>query len=151
MSRTYSFKYDEVPYEWPICFNESCERKNMCLRHQVALLATEVARSETRRAMCITPLAYSDGECTEFAEEKTERMAWGFTHIYDHVLKVDYPKIKEAIVKLLRGMSNYYRYRNGEKMLSEKQQQRIVEIFQSHGYNEPISYDHYELKTIFPY
>ena len=151
MSRTYSFKYDEVPYEWPICFNDNCERKGTCLRRQAALLAAEVARSKTRRAMCITPLAYSDDECGEYVEATTERMAWGFTHFYDHVQKMDYPRIKEAIVKYLRGMSNYYRYRNGEKMLNERQQQRIAEIFQGCGYNEPVCYDHYELKTVFPF
>ena len=150
MTKNYSFKFEEVPYGWALCFNDNCERKDTCLRCQAAQLAAEVARSKTRQAMCVTPLAYSDGDCSEYVEMATERLAWGFTHFYDHVQKVHYLKIKEAIVRYLHGMSNYYRYRNGEKKLTERQQQRIAEIFRSYGYDDPVIYDHYELATVFP-
>ena len=149
MSKSFSFKYEEVPYGWAMCFNDNCERRESCLRRQAAELSAEVAPKERRQTMCVTPLAYVGGSCTEYKALKTERLAWGFNHLYDKVLKAHYQKIKDALVKYLNGMSNYYRYRNGELKLSESQQQHVAQLFSRYGYNDTPVFDHYELKTVF--
>ena len=75
----------------------------------------------------------------------------GFDHLYDHVLKIHFQDIKSSIVTLLKGISNYYRYRNGERMLSKAQQQKMAEIFRKYGYEQELTFDHYEDRLVFPF
>lgn len=78
-------------------------------------------------------------------------MAWGFSHLYDQVLKIHYADIKDDITHSLRGRSNYYRYNNGERMLSEEQQKKIANIFRRYGYDREPEFDHYEEYLVFPF
>lgn len=146
-----TFHLNDVPNGWAICFNIECPMKDNCLRHLVAEQAANKAPKEYETALCVTPLACLDSECRLFADIKTERMAWGFNHLYDHVLKVHYQNIKNSMVSLLKGMSNYYRYRNGERMLSEYQQLQIANLFKKYGYEQEPVFDHYEDHLVFPF
>ncbi|MBR0489054.1 MAG: hypothetical protein IJJ68_02480 [Prevotella sp.] len=146
-----TFNFNDVPNGWAMCFNNECPMKDNCLRHLVAEQAADKAPKDHKTALCVTHLAYQDGDCELFAEIKTERMVWGFDHLYDHVLKIHFQDIKSSIVTLLKGISNYYRYRNGERMLSKAQQQKMAEIFRKYGYEQELTFDHYEDRLVFPF
>ena len=149
MTKVYNIHFKDVPNGWALCFNDNCTQHADCLRHIAGNVAEQEAPKENMKAVCVTPIAYRDGSCKMFAEVKTERMAWGFSHLYDQVLKVHYDKIKDAITNILRGQSNYYRYRNGELMLSEPQQQKIAHVFHQYGYEQEPEFDHYEERMVF--
>ncbi len=149
--KNFIFRYQDIPKGWTLCFNDNCTRKDECLRRQAAMLAADVAPEQNMRALCVTPTAYRDGECRLFAAVRTELMAWGFSHLYDQVLRNDYAELKDAIIQYLHGQTNYYRYRNGTKKLSEAQQQWIANLFRRFGYEKAIRFDHYEYHTVFPF
>ena len=151
MKNNYVFKLQDVPFNWAMCFNDNCDRKDGCMRHQAGSLAATTDPKKYVKAQCVTPIAYKDGTCQMYAPVNVERQAWGFDHLYDQVLKTHFAEMKEEIVKHLRGMSNYYRYRNGELKLSEAQQQWIEQLFSRYGYTEPIEFDHYEYLPVFPF
>jgi hypothetical protein len=144
-----SFNFSDIPFQWTLCFNDACPRKAECLRHRAAQVAADEQADEVHEAMCVTPLAWRDGNCSRFFAIRTERVAWGFSHIYDKVLKTHYDDIKGAITRYLNGRSNYYRYRNGDRKLSVKQQQWIENLFRKFGYNDPIRFDHYRNAIVF--
>lgn len=144
-----TFNYSDIPYHWALCFNDNCTRREECLRYQAAQVTADEQAEENHKAMCVTPLAWRNGTCSCFAAIRTERIAWGFDHLYDHVHKIHYEAIKDGIMTYLNGRSNYYRYRCGEKKLSVKQQQWIENLFKSFGYNDPVRFDHYQNAVLF--
>lgn len=147
----YNIHFKDVPNGWAICFNDNCAQHEDCLRRIAGELAESEAPKENLKALCVTPLAYRDGSCKLYAALKKERMAWGFSHLYDQVLKIHYADIKDDITHSLRGRSNYYRYNNGERKLSEEQQQKIANIFRRYGYEREPEFDHYEEHLVFPF
>lgn len=151
MTKILNLNFKDVPNGWAMCFNDHCALHEDCLRRLVGEQAEKEAPDEIMQALCVTPMAYREGDCKLYAALVTERMAWGFNHLYDQVLKVHYSNIKNAIIDLLKGQSNYYRYRNGERMLSETQQQKIAAIFRKYGYEQEPVFDHYEEHLIFKF
>lgn len=149
MKNNYLFNMSDVPYGWPMCFNNECAKKNECLRYCVGEKALDLEPAAHETGICVTPAAYRDGECRKFFSIKTERVAWGFSHIYDKVLKIHYSEIIAEIKQYVHGGTNYYRYANGQKKLNEHQQQWIADLFSKYGYTDPVEFDHYEDKVTF--
>ena len=147
--KNFSFSLSEVPQQWAVCFRADCPLAERCQRRQAAELMAEMSPQPVRKAVCVTPLAYSGDHCTMFTEPKSEKRAWGFSTLYDGVPRRMYPQIKAAMMRYLCGQSTYYRYNSGEKTLSEQQQQWIAGLFRSHGITLPLAFDHYKRVTVF--
>lgn len=147
--KNFPFRYHDIPYQWAVCFNSQCPLREKCMRWQAAELIRCMPVASVQTAMCVTPQVWQSSPCSMFVETKTELRAWGFSTIFDHVSMADYPLIKASMMSFLRGQSNYYRYRNGELKLSERQQHTIDGFFAKYGYPTPVTYDHYECVPVF--
>lgn len=71
-------------------------------------------------------------------------MAWGFTHLYDHVPKEQKAEACLSVQSFFSGgCGPYYRYYHGENLLSPEQQEEILKIIAKYGSTEGIRFDHY--------
>ena len=83
-------KFENVPNNWAVCFNNSCPLKEQCLRHQAAMTVPD----GVCYGMSVWPQAYKGGQCRMFAEIKTVTMAWGFSQLYKDLRHEDYKEIR---------------------------------------------------------
>ena len=130
-----------IPYGYPLCFNEECLLRDKCMHYQAYLLkgGTQLAGS------AIYPEAWKDGKCQRFNEVKMVKKAWGFTHIYNNVPRYQRAEARQRVMNYFsRGCGPYYRYHHGENKLSPREQEDIIAILAKFGTTEGIAFDHYE-------
>jgi len=130
-----------IPYGYPLCFNEECLLRDKCMHYQAYLLkgGTQLAGS------AIYPEAWKNGKCQRFNEIKMVKKAWGFTRIYNNVPRYQKAEARQRVMNYFsRGCGPYYRYHHGENKLSPREQEDIIAILAKFGTTEGIAFDHYE-------
>ena len=130
-----------IPYGYPLCFNEECLLRDKCMHYQAYLLkgGTQLAGS------AIYPEAWKNGKCQRFNEIKMVKKAWGFTRIYNNVPHYQKAEARQRVMNYFsRGCGPYYRYHHGENKLSPREQEDIIAILAKFGTTEGIAFDHYE-------
>jgi len=130
-----------IPYGYPLCFNEECLLRDKCMHYQAYLLkgGTQLAGS------AIYPEAWKNGKCQRFNEIKMVKKAWGFTRIYNNVPRYQRAEARQRVMNYFsRGCGPYYRYHHGENKLSPHEQEDIIAILAKFGTTEGIAFDHYE-------
>lgn len=142
---TKEINFNDVPHGWALCFRNDCKNKNDCLRYQIG----QVAPPHLTTAPCVLPQAYSSGECTEKRDVRKERLAWGFSHLFDKVRHNDYLAIRREMETHFGSRHIYYNYHRGFKKLHEDEQEWISSLLSNYGYREPAVFDHYEETYIF--
>ena len=123
-------RFKDVPSDWAVCFNNDCPLKEECMRYQVGLVMPD----DVWVWRTVMAAAWKKGDCKAFAKKRTERMAYGLSHFFDRVEKQDYSRLRDQAMAYLGGHSNYYRYNRGEKLLSEAQQQYLLQMMAKAGY-----------------
>ena len=142
-----NLNWEMVPEGWALCFNQNCPLHEACLRYQAGLL---VPQSLTI-ARCIIPRAVTNERCAHFASMEPQVFAYGFSTIYDRVLKEDYTPLRKAMTSHLSGKRYYYEYMRGERALSPEQQSWIRNLFASYGYQDNVVFDRLEPAFDFPW
>ena len=138
--------FEDVPWNYPLCFNDQCEKCGECMHYQVGL----VAPADRQTGNAVYPSAWKDGNCRFFCEKKTVRYAWGFNSLYAHLSRGQASDIRSAIrAHLGNGMSSYYRYHHGERLLTPNQQKEILDIVARFSSKKDASFDHYVLSWDF--
>lgn len=75
-----------------------------------------------------------DGECPCYVKPERLKMARGFSNISSKVRARAIRKtIRLRITEYLGSKGSYYRYRDGERLLSPEQQQWILRLLESYG------------------
>lgn len=133
--------FSDMPKDWAVCFMHDCILKEQCLRYY----AGETAPLNQYAALVVLPSARNGNSCKEFHTMKTERMAWGFSHLFDDVKHCDYRPLRSALENYFGSRFIYYRYHRGTKKLEEVEQHWVDELFQRYGYTTPRVYDHYQM------
>ena len=75
---------------------------------------------------------------------QTERLAWGFSLLFDDVKHNDYRSLRRSMETHFGSRFVYYRYHRGINKLSEEEQQWVDELFLHYGYAAPRVYDNYQ-------
>ena len=74
------------------------------------------------------------GECPCFVKPERLKMARGFANITNKVrVRATRRAIRLRITEYLGSKGSYYRYRDGERLLSPEQQQWILRLLESYG------------------
>lgn len=133
-------KWEMVPDGWALCFNEGCPLREACLRYQAGLLAPQ-SLTVTR---CVTPRAMTDERCVLFASMEPQMVAYGFSTLYDRVLKDDFTTLRKTMTSYLSGKRYYYEYMRGLRPLSPEQQGWIRNLFARYGYQDSVVFDRME-------
>lgn len=135
-----TFDFNQVPYDWTLCYVERCSHKDECMRYQVCLIAPD---SMTRNK-CVLPTVLKKRECPHFMPIKKVRAAIGFQHIFDEIKAKHSHVMRMKLANYLGTGGSYYRYRNGENLLMPEQQEWIKKMFRDFGYTEEVVFDDYK-------
>jgi len=130
-----------IPYGYPLCFNDECANKEKCMHYQARLLKLD----GRLQGSAVYPTTWQDGECKCFKETKQTKKAWGFTHIYDNVPHYLRAEARRRVRNYFSsGCGPYYRYHHGENKLSPREQADILAILAKYGPTDGLTFDHYE-------
>lgn len=69
--------FSNMPKDWAVCFMHDCILKEQCLRYHAGK-ALPIGQHST---LTVLPSARSGNNCKAFYAMKTERLAWGFSHL----------------------------------------------------------------------
>ena len=141
------FCWKDVPEGWPLCFNSSCPLHDKCLRFQAGLKVPD----NLTITRCVTPRALTGEQCKHFAPMVPVRFAYGFSAIYEKVLKAHYTSLRKCMTMMLSGKRYYYEYMNGKRALTPEQQDQIRLLFKEYGYEDQVRFDRFEEHFAFPW
>ncbi|MBQ8968190.1 MAG: hypothetical protein IJ064_00445 [Bacteroidaceae bacterium] len=139
-------RYEDVPALWAVCPNGDCPRAHECLRHHAYTLAPKTEKQH----LSVLPQAWQEGPCTEFAEDRPQRLAWGMTRLFRGIPEWKATAIRHELYDLFGAERTYYRYRRGEYVITPEVQQQIADLFARHGITAPRQYDIARLTYYFP-
>ena len=132
--------FKDVHRNSPICFNGACSSCEKCLRY----LAGQKSPATLRYHLCVVPQALQGDRCELFQAAESVRVAYGFSHSYDDILRRDFTPIRKQLTAYLSNKRGYYKYLRGEWPLLPEQQQYIEEVFRRYGYEGKVVYDRME-------
>ena len=129
-----------IPWGYPLCFNEDCPLREKCLHYRAYLLKS----AEQLSGPAIYPDAWKSGQCQRYNEVKKVQKAWGFTHIYDNVPHYCRAEARHRVRSYFSGgCGPYYRYHHGENLLTPEQQEDVMKIIAKFGSTDGIHFDNY--------
>lgn len=137
--------FDLVPTGWPLCFRDECGQRDRCLRYQAGMAVP----TEQLTATAVVPQPLTEAGCRAFHAIREERVAWGFTHLFDAVSHRDYAALRREVEQLLGSRYAYHRYHTGERKLREEQQRQIARLLAVHGYPSAPVFDHQAAALVF--
>lgn len=130
----------DIPTSWAVCHNDSCPMAADCLRYQ---MCGQLPAGVTRW-MCVLPRALTDGRCSYYQKAEKVRMARGMSQLYDKVREVSVRKqIRLALTDHLGSKGTYYRYKDGERLITPALQQWIQDLFRRYGIEGKVTFDEY--------
>ena len=128
-----------TPKSWQYCFNATCPMKEDCLRF---ITGTHLPKDRLF-GPAIYPTAIIHGQCQFFKQAKVIKGAWGFKSILHDVKAKDIAALRQAIKNFVGSNGSYYKYNNGQRLLTPEQQATIIQICKAHNYHENLTFDHY--------
>ena len=135
-----AFDFNLVPDWWAVCQNAGCPQAESCLRR----VAAQSLPSSVTVWPCVMPGALKDGDCDFFAKNEKVRIARGFKNMFARVKsRDDIYTMRRELTDYLGSKGTYYRYKEGERVLSPEQQQWILRLFAQHGYTDGLEFDEY--------
>lgn len=134
-----TFDFNQVPFEWTLCYVSECSRKDECLRYQVCQQAPESLTTNR----CVLPTVLNKDTCPHFKPIHIVKAAVGFVHLFDEVKAKHRAKMHSELYEHLGGGGSYYRYRKGTRLLMPEQQEWIRNMFRRYGYTEEVVFDDY--------
>lgn len=139
MNETLPLSYEMLPPTWTFCFLDGCPKADECMRH----LSGKYVPKTVTSGLSVFPTAMTNDGCGHFKQIRTMHVAYGFATIFDEVKSKDEKSIRDSIKSYLGSQKTYYRYHNGEKLLTPEQQRWIVNLFRQYGYTDNLKFDHY--------
>ena len=135
------FDFKKVPAGYQLCFHHQCPMRERCMH----FVAGQHVSADRPFGLAIYPSALQDDKCMFFREDGIQRMAWGFAHLYENVPTHLRGSARKKVQSYLgNSCSVYYRYHYGERLLSPKMQQDVLNIIARYGSIDGIQFDHYE-------
>lgn len=139
MEQYSDFSYDMLPPSWIFCFLDGCPKADECVLH---LSGRHIPEGKVW-GRAVFPTALKENGCERFKPIRKIRAAYGFDTLFAEVKRKDDKPLRDAMKHYLGSHGAYYRYHNGERLLTPEQQQWILDLFRSYGYTEGLSFDHY--------
>lgn len=139
-------EFKDAPFGYPLCFNHDCALRETCMHYHVGLLAP----ADRLTGPAVYPSAWKDGACRYYREKKLVKLAWGFSQLYKGMTKGQTADARGSLrAHLGSGMSAYYRYHYGERLLTPAQQEEVRDIIVRYGGSKDVQFDHYVLQYDF--
>ena len=132
--------FTDAPHDWAICFLNNCPLAETCLRRRVA----ELAPPTLKHHEIVLPAAREDGQCSLFVPAELVHMAWGMKNTFTHVKSYHYQEMRPMLEGYFGSHSTFYRYYNGLRPITPKQQAWIANLLRRFGYDAPLHFDREE-------
>lgn len=134
------FDYRSAPVGYVHCLKGECQQAMNCLRYQLTLRMP----AERPFVTVVNPANVNNNSevCPYFREDKTIRLAYGMTHLYDSLTYKQANAVKRQLYTYF-GRSMYYRIRNKERAITPKEQAFIQTVFERNGVEEKPTFDTY--------
>ena len=130
--------FSKIPEWWALCPGYDCPKRGECLRH----LACRQAPAEVKKWRCVLPNVLDEGECEFFRKAEKVMMASGLNAIYKDVSsKQARSSIRKHLTDFLGSKGTYYRYKDGERLISPHLQQEIREIVHLYSPKAEVGFD----------
>ena len=141
MKTIQDLRAEDVPRSWLICHNDQCPMKEECLRYAVA----PIVEASREYGPSVYHSALKDGKCSYFVDKEPERLAWGFRPLFSKVRHEDYANLRCRVMALFGSESQFFRYNRGRFRLSPEQQDQVLALFRSYGYDtKDLRFAHYD-------
>ncbi len=133
------FNLDVDAMYFLVCFNKTCPQCGNCLRYAVGAEA-----SKTRSyGLTVYPSAVNNEQCKFFRSTEKVKLAWGMNRLRGNVPIHLRSMVRRRITHYLGSVGTFYRYNDGTRKLSPKQQKDIERILAGIGYPMERPFDHY--------
>lgn len=140
----------DIPKGYAHCFAGpgNCPKADSCLR---AIAARLLTRSEeppsqtvnTVNAMYVAQLA-DRATCPLYCPSEPLRYAKGMTHLFDELPLKQAANVRRKVVNCFSCERYFYHSRNGSRLISVKEQQKIAKVFHATGLDLTPKFDGYE-------
>ena len=143
-----------VPEGYAYCFAglNNCPKADNCLRAIAAKLLTDSKGTQpqtvnTVNALYIEQLANRDS-CPLYRSSEPIRYAKGMTHLFEDLPLKQAKSVRGRVTACFSCESYFYRSRNGKRLITPTEQQRIAHVFRSINPNLVPKYDGYEYALV---
>lgn len=138
--------FSDAPHGYALCFNHECALREKCMHYYIGSLAP----ADRYSGPAVYPSAWKEGTCKYFREIRLVQYAWGFSQLYNGMTRGQTTDARGSLrAHLGSGMSAYYRYHYGERLLTPQQQEEILDILTKCGGPRDAKFDHYVTKYDF--
>ena len=121
-----------------LCINDTCERKDHCLCH---ILMSYVPQ-KTRIIRCLNPkhMAANGEGCENYKSNEKVQTPKGMVHFFDDIPGKIGKEIRSSLISSF-GESTFYRFRNGERLITTDILEQITTVCSACGWKEPLVFD----------
>ena len=137
--------FQQVPFNWPVCYVAECSRRDECMRYQAHLLAPR----RTTCHLCVLPTAMQYDQCPHFHAIRKVRAAAGFRNLFAELKEKHLHPVRIELTAYLGSKTTYYKYKNGERLLMPAQQEWVKKLLRRHGYTAEVRFDGYQDVYVF--
>ena len=132
--------FSDAPWGYALCFNHDCVLRETCMHYYMG----RQAPADVTSGAAIYPSAPKDGTCPHVAKTEKVKFAWGFDGLFKNLPDETTHWARRSLRSHLgSGMSAYYRIHHGEKLLSPRRQQEILDFMSQFGDTKKMRFDHY--------
>lgn len=130
---------EQIPPSYCRCFQSDCSKSDSCAR----FLAGKHLPEGWVTGPAVYPTARQGATCVCYKQTRIIHAAYGFRALFAEVKKKDDTPLRDRIKTYLGGNTTYYRYHNGERLLTPEQQEWIINLFRRHSYTDELRFDEY--------
>ena len=130
-------RYEDVPKDWSVCWNDDCPKANECLRRSAARLMPE----KVKEHYSVAPGAWARGECELYVTNKPVRVVRGMKRLLDGVQWASAAALRQDLYDVFGNYRRYYRYRDGQYDMGPDMQQQVADVLRKHGYRGTPRFD----------
>lgn len=110
---------EQIPPSYCRCFQSDCSKSDSCAR----FLAGKHLPEGWVTGPAVYPTARQGATCVCYKQTRIIHAAYGFRALFAEVKKKDDTPLRDRIKTYLGGNTTYYRYHNGERLLTPEQQE----------------------------
>lgn len=137
-----------IPKYFKFCLRDDCPLAEKCLRHEAAAVVIE---NNVRSLTVLNPklMAEEKENCKEYISTEPKKCGKGFLKFLSNLSVSENKRIASLLESACSSQRQYYRIRNGEKLVSPEEQEELQKFLKSKGADVTITFDEIVNEYIF--
>lgn len=140
----------DIPQGYAHCFagKDRCPKADSCLRAIAAKLLEESKDTQPQTIQIVNPAYVNQltdrASCPLYRSNEPLRYAKGMTKLFDELPMKQAHIIRNRVMNSFSCESYFYSSRNGNRLISPEEQQKIDKVFKATGLDITPKFDEYE-------